>query len=173
MGREATKAAGNVWYEARKEAAKWDTRLASREGASELLGMSVSAVSDAELGLTKCMPPDKAVLMADLYKSPHLLNYYCLNECPIGRGRPVSAEVLSIERVTVKLLQGMRMDRLADIKDKLLEIAVDGEVSSDEMGDLKEIVDYLEGFSKTVSELKVICEIAIQRSESKCAVKKD
>lgn len=73
MGREATKAIGNPWYEARMEAAKWDDRLLSREGAAELLGMSVSAVADAELNLTKCMPPDKAVQMADLYKAPHLL----------------------------------------------------------------------------------------------------
>ena len=69
MGREATKAIGNPWYEARMDAAKWDDRLLSREGASELLGMSVSAVADAELNLTKCMPPDKAVQMADLSRN--------------------------------------------------------------------------------------------------------
>ena len=44
MGREATKAAGNVWYEARKKAAEYDGRLASREGAAEQLGMSASAL---------------------------------------------------------------------------------------------------------------------------------
>lgn len=84
MGREATKASGNPWYEARKKAAEYDDRLCSREGAAERLGMSVSAVADAELGLSKCMPVDKAVLMADLYRAPHLLNHYCLHECPIG-----------------------------------------------------------------------------------------
>ena len=61
MGRDATKAAGNPWYEARMEAAKYDGRLSSREGAAELLGMSVSALADAELGLYKVMPADKAV----------------------------------------------------------------------------------------------------------------
>ena len=50
MGREATKAAGNPWYEARINASKYDDRLKSREGAAELLGMSVSSVTDAELG---------------------------------------------------------------------------------------------------------------------------
>lgn len=79
MGREATKASGNPWYEARKKAAEYDDRLCSREGAAERLGMSVSAVADAELGLSKCMPVDKAVLMADLYRAPHLLNHYCLH----------------------------------------------------------------------------------------------
>ena len=84
MGRDATKAAGNPWYEARKNAAEYDERLYSREGAAEMLGMSVSSLADAELGTIKCMPVDKAVLMAVLYKAPQLLNYYCLHECPIG-----------------------------------------------------------------------------------------
>lgn len=102
MGREATRAAGNPWYEARKKAAEYDDRLCSREGAAERLGMSVSAVADAELGLSKCMPVDKAVLMADLYKAPNLLNHYCLHECPIGCRHSISDEVLSIDRVTVQ-----------------------------------------------------------------------
>lgn len=74
MGRDATKAAGNPWFEARKKAAIYDDRLLSRDGAAERLGMSVSAVADAELGISKCMPVDKAVLMADLYNAPYLLN---------------------------------------------------------------------------------------------------
>ncbi len=69
MGRDATKAAGNVWYEARMKAAKYNSKLYSREGAAECLGMSPSSVADAELGLTKFMPVDKAVLMADCYNN--------------------------------------------------------------------------------------------------------
>ena len=61
MGRDATKAAGNPWYQARKKAAEYDDRLCSREGAAEQLGMSVSSLADAELGNTKFMPVDKAV----------------------------------------------------------------------------------------------------------------
>lgn len=51
MGRDATKATGNPWYEARKQASKYDDRLSSREGAAEQLGMSVSALAEAELGI--------------------------------------------------------------------------------------------------------------------------
>ena len=69
MGRDATKAAGNPWYQARKKAAEYDDRLCSRESAAEQLGMSVSSLADAELGNTKFMPVDKAVLMADRYSS--------------------------------------------------------------------------------------------------------
>lgn len=44
MARGATKASGNVWYEARMEAAKTDQRLLSREGAAERANMSVDAM---------------------------------------------------------------------------------------------------------------------------------
>lgn len=161
MGREARKAAGNPWYEARKKAAEYDDRLCSREGAAERLGMSVSAVADAELGLTKCMPVDKAVLMADLYNAPQLLNYYCLHECPIGCRHSISDEVVDIDRVTVKLLKGLRVDKLKEIKDSLLDIAEDGKITDDEKPELKEVLDYLDSLAKTVSELKTIGEIAL------------
>ena len=161
MGREARKAAGNPWYEARKKAAEYDDRLCSREGAAERLGMSVSAVADAELGLTKCMPVDKAVLMADLYNAPQLLNYYCLHECQIGCRHSISDEVVDIDRVTVKLLKGLRVDRLEEIKDSLLDIAEDGKITDDEKPELKEVLDYLDSLAKTVSELKTIGEIAL------------
>ena len=161
MGRDATKAAGNPWYEARKRAAEYDDRLSSREGAAERLGMSVSSVADAELGLTKCMPVDKAVLMADLYNAPHLLNYYCLHECPIGCRQSISDEVLDIDRVTVKLLKNLKINQLTEMKDKLLDIAEDGIISEDEKPDLREILDYLDKLAKTVSELKTIGQMAL------------
>lgn len=156
MGRDATKAAGNPWYEARKKAAEYDDRLYSREGAAERLGMSVSAVADAELGLSKCMPVDKAVLMADLYNAPQLLNHYCLHECPIGCRHSLSAETFDIDRVTVKILKNLKVDRLNELKDKLLDIAEDGVISDDEKPDLRDILEYLDGLSKTISELKII-----------------
>ena len=161
MGRDATKAAGNPWYRARKKAAEYDDRLSSREGAAERLGMSVSSVADAELGLAKCMPVDKAVLMADLYNAPWLLNHYCLNECPIGCRQSISDEVLGIERVTVKLLKNLKVDQIESVKEKLVDIAEDGAISEDEKPDLKEVMDYLDALSKTVSELKTIGQIAL------------
>jgi len=167
MGRDATKAAGNPWYEARKRAAEYDDRLSSREGAAERLGMSVSSVADAELGLTKCMPVDKAVLMADLYNAPHLLNYYCLHECPIGCRQSISDEVLDIDRVTVKLLKNLKVNQLTEMKDKLLDIAEDGIISDNEKPDLREILDYLDKLAKTVSELKTIGQMALNGGENR------
>lgn len=161
MGRGATKAAGNVWYEARIDAAKWNDRLSSREGAAGVLGISIDVVNSVERGLHKCMPVDLAVMMADEYNAPQLLNHYCLHECPIGCRQSISDEVSSIERVTVKLLKGLKVDELSGIKDKLIDIAADGVISDDEKPDLKDIVEYLDGLAKTVSELKTLSQIAL------------
>lgn len=165
MGRDAMKAAGNPWYEARKKAAEYDERLHSREGAAERLGMSVSSVADAELGLTKCMPVDKAVLMADLYNAPHLLNYYCLNECPIGCRHSISDEVVDIDRVTVKLLKRLKVDDLEKVKDRLLDISEDGVIEDAEKPDLASVLNYLEDLAKVISELKTIGQMAMNGGE--------
>lgn len=161
MGRDATKAASNPWYQARKKAAEYDDRLLSREGAAERLGMSVSSVADAELGLTKCMPVDKAVLMADLYNAPQLLNYYCLHECPIGCRQSISDEVMDIDRVTVKLLKRLKVDELEQVKDKLLDISEDGIIDESEKPELASVLSYLDDLAKTISELKIIGQTAM------------
>lgn len=167
MGREATKASGNPWYEARKQAAMYDERLKSREGAAEQLGMSASALAETELGMNKCMPADKAVLMAERYNAPHLLNFYCLHECPIGRQRSLSDEVVEIDRVTLKLLKRLRVDQLEEIKKKLIDIAEDGVISEDERPDMAEIMEYLDDLAKTISEIQTAGKRAMNRNRRK------
>ena len=85
MGRDAAKACENQCFRCRKEAAKYNDKLGSREGAAELLGISVSSLADYELGNTKVIPVDKVVLMADIYNAPELMAWYCSSECLIGR----------------------------------------------------------------------------------------
>ena len=92
MGRGPTKSNENVYFVARKKAAMYNERLYSREGAAELLGISVSTLADYELGNTKVVPVDKVVLMADLYNAPELKTGYCKYECPICSYLPVATE---------------------------------------------------------------------------------
>jgi len=155
MGRGATKAAGNLWYEARINAAKYNDKLSSREGAAELLGCSVDVLVRVENDLYKCMPVETAILMADLYNAPHLLNHYCRN-CPIGCDSPISDENPDLDRVTVKLLKKLKLEKIASIKERLLEIAEDGVISEDEKPELEEVVGFLEEIVTTVSELRSI-----------------
>lgn len=74
MGTNPTKAADNIYCKCRKEAEKYNDKLNSREGAAELLGISASTLADYELGITKIIPADAILRMADLYNAPELRN---------------------------------------------------------------------------------------------------
>ena len=66
MGRRPTKAANNPFCKARIDAAKYNDSLFSKEKAAEFLGISVSTLSDYELGVTKTVPPDMVLKMAEM-----------------------------------------------------------------------------------------------------------
>lgn len=157
MGRDAIKAGENPCFQCRKEAAKYNDKLNSREGAAEMLGVSVSSLADYELGITKVIPVDKVVLMAELYNAPELKAWYCTTECPIGRSFPMpSANISTVERTTMRLLKQLRQDEVQDIKDTLIEITADGVISEDEKVDLAEIPEYLDELIKAAGELRLI-----------------
>ena len=157
MGRDAMKACENPCFRCRKEAAKYNDKLNSREGAAEMLGVSVSSLADYELGITKVIPVDKVVLMAELYNAPELKAWYCAEECPIGRGFPMpSAEITSVERTTMQLLKQLREADVRDVKDTLIDITADGVISDDERPELEKILEYLDGLIKAAGELRLI-----------------
>lgn len=128
MGRDAAKACENQCFRCRKEAAKHNDKLGSREGAAELLGISVSSLADYELGNTKVIPVDKVVLMADIYNAPELMAWYCSSECLIGKSLEMpSPEIASVERTTMKLLKQLRQGDIEQVKEMFdLRIASDG-----------------------------------------------
>lgn len=167
MGREAYKAADNPWYRARKRAADWNEHLSSRAGAAELLNVSEDVVISTETDKYKQMPVETAVRMADLYNAPELLNCYCKNNCLIGRNKPISDEIVDIDRVTVRVFKKMRLDVLEEYKNQLLDIAEDGEVSEEELPNLIEINEYLKELSKTLSEIETLTERTIKKNSRK------
>ena len=137
MGRDAAKACENQCFRCRKEAAKYNDKLGSREGAAELLGISVSSLADYELGNTKVIPVDKVVLMADIYNAPELMAWYCSSECLIGKSLEMpSPEIASVERTTMKLLKQLRQGDIEQVKEKLIDITADGIISKDDEDDL-------------------------------------
>ncbi len=157
MGRDATKACENVCFRCRKEAAKYDDRLSSRERAAEMLGISVSSLADYELGVTKVVPVDKIVLMADLYKAPELKVWYCSNECPIGRGYPMpDTEPSTVESVALRLIRMLRQSEVENVREALIDITADGVITADEKPDLVEILEFVDDLIAAAGELKLI-----------------
>jgi hypothetical protein len=151
MGRNATKAADNPFYKARIHAATYDDRLYSREGASELLGISVSTLSDYELGLTKTVPPDMVVKMMDLYHAPELQNYYCRKLCPIGRDFPELKEE-TLDRSTIRALSVF--ERMEWARQTLLDIAEDGKIADNEWDDFERVLKLLEEIEQLSQQLR-------------------
>ena len=116
MGREPLNENQNVYFQARKKAARYNDKLNSREGASEMLGVSPYTLADYELGITKVVPVDKVVLMAELYNAPELITGYCKYECPIHGFMPLATEEKSIQGIALRLLKGMDDSDLQKMK---------------------------------------------------------
>lgn len=162
MGNGGTKENQNVYFRARKEAAEYNERLSSREGAAELLGISPSTLADYELGITKFVPVDKVVLMADLYNRPELRTGYCKYECPIGKHIPLATSVSGIEGIALRLIREFDPDKIKDMEKKLIDIAADGIISEDEKPTLENILGRLDELSLAISELKLAGEKALK-----------
>ncbi len=167
MAREATKAAGNMYYEARMYAAKFNERLKSRTGASELLGISESQLARYELGVTKDVPVDIVCMMSDAYNCPELRVRYCKEVCPIGCNAPISAKLSPIERITIQLLKALDDDDINGVMKKLISVAADGEVTGNELNDVDEIVSYFDKIITSVTELKILAKKAAGESKRK------
>ena len=162
MGKDQAKGNDNVYFRARKDASTCNEKLFSREGAAELLGISVSTLADYELGNTKVVPVDKVVLMADLYNCPELKHEYCKHECPIGKRMPLATEAKGIEGVVLRMMQKLDPEGLEEMKGSLVDIAADGMVSDDEKPRLEEILRKLDGIALAVSEMKLVGEKALK-----------
>ncbi len=158
MDNECTIEHDNIYFRCRKEAATHNQKLSSREGAAELLGISVSSLQKYELGVTKTVPVDMVVLMADLYNAPELRSLYCKGECPIGRAMNIATEIKSVESVAIRLIKKLSMREVEDIKEKLLDIADDGAIGKEKQEELQDIMERLSSLQQSISELMLLGE---------------
>ncbi len=158
MDNECTIEHDNIYFRCRKEAATHNQKLSSREGAAELLGISVSSLQKYELGVTKTVPVDMVVLMADLYNAPELRSLYCKGECPIGRAMNIATEIKSVESVAIRLIKKLSMREVEDIKEKLLDIADDGAIGKEKQEGLQDIMERLSSLQQSISELMLLGE---------------
>ena len=165
MGKNPMKENNNVYFKARKAAALYNEKLLSREGAAEMLGISVSTLADYELGNTKVVPVDKVMLMADLYNAPELKHWYCKRECPIGKSMPLATQIKGIEGIALRMIQEFDPDSLEDMKNSLVSIAADGVISEDEKPELERILKKLDDMAVVISEMKLVGEKALKNRD--------
>ncbi len=106
MAKKATKAADNIFYKARMEAAACNDNLNSREGAAEQLGIDRTRLARIELGSLNPYP-EEVLLMSDAYNTPELNNYFCSRMCPLGQQTVPAAELLHLDRITIRILTAL------------------------------------------------------------------
>ena len=147
MGRRSTKENKTIWQITREELGL------TREKAGDLIpGFSPERIEKIENGRTQIQPED-VLLLAEYYKTPSLLNYYCCNECPIGESHAVRAESKELTQIAVETLNAV--NQMSRTKDRLLEIAEDGELCHDEREAVMKLKSVLDKLSQSVSNLQL------------------
>lgn len=150
MSKFATKAATNMFCQARYEAAKANERLSSREGAAEELGIDRTRLARIELGST--IPyQEEVLLMADCYKTPELKGNYCREMCPLGKNMP-KIENEGLDRISLRMLSSLK--KINEVKESLLDITADGIITEDEKPELRKIIQTLDEMHEIAENLK-------------------
>ena len=150
MGRASTKENKNQYQLIREELGL------SREKASELLE-TIPPERIEKIENERSYPhPGEVLVMSQKYKKPSLCNYYCSNECPIGKEYVPEVQVKELSAIVLEMLASL--NSVSKTKDRLIEIAADGVISNDEIEDFIYIQNELEKISITVETLQLWAE---------------
>ena len=128
----------------------------SREKASELLEV-IPPERIEKIENEKSMPhPDEVLAMSKGYKKPSLCNYYCSNQCPIGKEYVPEIEIKELAPIVLEMLASL--NSVNSKKDRLTEITADGKIDNNEIDDFIYIQEELERISITVETLQLWSE---------------
>ena len=150
MARVSTKENKNI-YQLTREGLKL-----TRETASELLE-TIPPERIEKIENERSLPhPDEVLTMAEKYKCPNLCNYYCANQCPIGREYVPEVKIKDLSQIVLEMLASL--NAMNKRKDRLIEITADGAITPDELEDFVFIQEELERISITVETLQLWAE---------------
>lgn len=153
MGRASTKENKSIYQITREE-----LKL-TREKASEMIGyMSPERIEKIENAKVN-VQPDDVMALSECYKAPKLCNYYCANECPIGKKYVPEVQIKDLAQIAIETLNSL--NKINREKDRLLEIIEDGMVTADEITDFVSIKKTLDKISLSVDTLQLWVDQAI------------
>lgn len=152
MGKKATKAADNMYYLARSEAAEANSDFSSREKAAELTGIDRTRLARIELD-TIAPYPEEVKAMAEAYNMPELCNSYCARECPIGRTSVPEVTIDDFDRLALKVLGSLK--DIDSLRASLIAISEDGIIEEKERPAFQEILDSLQKISNNANALRL------------------
>ena len=147
MGRRSTKENKNYYQILREE-----NKMTRSDASRAMVFMSESRIEKIES--EKCEPqPDEIMAMAKAYRKPSLCNYYCSQKCPIGIQQIPVVKESHLSQIVLGMLAAL--NALERQKERLIEIAADGDISEDEALDFENIQKQLNQISLAVQELQL------------------
>ena len=150
MARASTKENKNIYHTTR------ESLQLTREAASNLLEV-ISPERIEKIENERSLPhPDEVLLMAEKYKQPNLCNFYCANECPIGKQYVPEIKIKDLSQIVLETVASL--NSLNKQKERLIEITVDGKITGDELEDFIYIQEELEKISIAVETLQLWSE---------------
>lgn len=147
MGRKSIRENKNAYQLARER-----QELTLEEAGDAMNGMTAERVTRIEAGNARVQPED-VLLMAECYKAPELCNYYCTHECAIGMRNMSEIEMKPFSQIAIETLNSL--NRMNNLKDRLLEIVEDGQVRQDENEDFLNIKTTLDRIAASVASLQL------------------
>ena len=152
MGKKATKAADNMYYLARSEAAEGNADFASRDKTAEIIGIDRTRLARIELDAISPYP-EEVKAMSEAYNMPELCNSYCARECPIGRNNVPEVTIDDFDRLALKVLGSLK--DIDSLRASLIAISEDGVIEEKERPAFQEILDSLEKISTNAKALRL------------------
>lgn len=128
----------------------------TREEASELIQV-LPADRIEKIENERCNPqPDEILIMAEKYNSPELCNYYCSNQCPIGKKYVPEIKIDSLSKIVLNML--VSLNNAKELQNRFMEITADEVIANEELEDFIFIQEELEKVSITVEAMQLWVE---------------
>lgn len=150
MGRGSIKENKNVYQLCREDLGF------SREKASQILD-TISSERIEKIENERSLPqPVEVLIMSEKYGAPNLCNYYCANDCPIGKQYVPEVKIKDLSQIVLEMLVSLNTTNRQ--KERLIEISADSRIEQDEIEDFVHIQEELERISITVEALQLWAE---------------
>lgn len=147
MGRKSIKENKNIYQTYREKADL------TREQASNLMEyISADRIEKIESEKSQAHA-DEIITMSECYNAPELCNYYCSHECQIGRKYVPEVQVKDLSQIILETIASL--NTLNKEKDRLIEIAADGNITDDEYEDFIRIQNQLSKISLSIDSLNL------------------
>lgn len=150
MARVSTKENKTIYQQKREELG-----LSREKAAEQLRWITPERIERIESGRSNAHP-DEVVLMAEKYQCPHLCNYYCANECEIGKQYVPEIQAKDLSQIILEMLASL--NSMQRKQERLIEITSDGVIEEEELNDFITIQNELEKISVTVETLQLWVE---------------